>query len=275
MKTYSVQLSVAEIARYQQNGYLVPRYRLAQETLDQMRHSYDKLLANNPDISSDFMLGPHLEQPGAQGVRGSRQWLEFATQPEILDIAEQLIGEDLILWGTTIFGKPAHIGKATPWHQDGDYYPIRPLETLTVWIALDDASRDNGCMHFIPGSHKSRMTFSHHWQDGDGLTINQVCDAQHFDESTAHDLVLEAGQMSFHDVYMIHGSRANSSGRRRAAFVIRMMPGGCHYDHALGKQMARPHQVHDYGKRPLFLVRGRDLTGINDFTIGHAQVKEN
>ena len=266
----TIRLSAQDKDRFRQDGFLIPRYRLPEPTLERMREAYAKLLQGNPDIASDFMLGPHLEQPGAQGVRGSRQWLEFATQPDILDIAEQLIGEDLILWGTTIFGKPARDGKATPWHQDGDYYPIRPLETLTVWIALDDADRDNGCMRFIPGSHETRTTFSHHWEEDDSLTINQVCDAHQFDESRAYDLVLEAGQMSFHDVYMIHGSRANTSGRRRAAFVIRIMPGHCHYDHALGEKMGEPHQAHDYGRRPLFLVRGRDRTGINNFTIGHA-----
>ena len=269
MRHAATQISAKEKAHYRENGYLIPRYRLPQDMVDRMRKAYDQLLADNPDIPSDFMLGPHLERPGAQGVRGSRQWLEFATQPEILDIAAQLVGEDLILWGTTIFGKPARIGKATPWHQDGEYYPIRPLETISVWIALDDATKENGCMRFIPGSHKARKTYSHHWEEDDTLTINQVCDAEHFDETTAHDLILEAGQMSFHDVYMIHGSCANTTGARRVAFVVRIMPGNCYYDHALGEKMAQPHQAHDYGKRPLFLVRGRDRTGRNDFTIGH------
>ena len=266
----TIQLYPQDNTRFKEDGFVIPDYRLPDPTLKRMREAYDKLIQANLDIASDFMLGPHLERPGAQGVQGSREWLEFATQPDILDIAEQLIGEDIILWGTTIFGKPARIGKATPWHQDGDYYPIRPLETLTVWIALDDADQDNGCMRFIPGSHRARTTFSHHWEEDDSLTINQVCDPHHFDESRAYDLVLQAGQMSFHDVYMIHGSRANVSGRRRAAFVIRLMPGHCHYDHALGEKMAQPHQAHDYGRRPLYLVRGQDRTGINNFTIGHA-----
>ena len=264
-----VRLSAAQKARYRENGYLIPDYRLPDATLREMRAAYDRLLAANPEFSSDFMLGPHLQNPGAQGIRGNREWLEFATQPEILDIAAQLIGDDLILWGTTIFGKPARVGKATPWHQDGDYYPIRPLETLSVWIALDDATRENGCMRFIPGSHRSRNIFGHHWEENDALTINLVCNAECFDESTAHDLILEAGQMSFHDVYMIHGSHANTTDQRRAAFVIRMMPGSSHYDHDLGQSMTQPHQSHDYGRRPLFLVRGEDRTGRNDFTIGH------
>lgn len=263
------RLSADEVARYHEQGYVVPRYRLPDAVLAKMRAAYDRLLADNADIASDIMLGPHLEKPGAQGVQGSRAWLDFASRPEILDMVNQLIGPDVILWGTTIFGKPAGVGKETPWHQDGDYYPIRPLETLTIWMALDDATTENGCMRFIPGSHSARKIFSHHWEENHDLTINQVCDAEHFDESSAHDLVLEAGQISFHDVYMIHGSRANSTGRRRAAFVVRLMPGSSHYDHALGSKLAEPHQAHDYGQRPLFLLRGQDRTGKNDFKIGH------
>ncbi len=269
MPPQSAHLMAEEIARYHEDGYVVPRYRLPDDVLAQMRAAYDELLAANPEVASDIMLGPHMERPGAQGVKGSTAWLGFATRSEILDMVEQLIGEDIILWGTTIFGKPAKGGLETPWHQDGDYYPIRPLETLSIWMAIDDATPENGCMGFIPGSHKARKTFSHHWEDKDGLTINQACDAEHFDEASAADLILEAGQISFHDVYMIHGSRANTSGKRRAAFVVRLLPGHCHYDHELGVKLAQPHQAHDYGNRPLFLLRGRDRTGKNDFTIGH------
>ncbi len=264
-----VRLTDEEIARYHEDGFVVPRYRLPDEVLAHMRAAYDRLLTDNPAIASDFMLGPHLEKPGTQGVRGSPVWFDIATRPEILDMVTQLIGGDLILWGTTIFGKPARGGKETPWHQDGDYYPIRPLETLSVWVAIDDATPANGCMRFIPGSHKTRQTYSHHWEENDGLTINQVCDAEQFDEARARDLVLEAGQISFHDVYMIHGSHANRSERRRAAFVVRIMPGQSHYDHQLGVRLAAPQQAHDYGNRPLFLLRGRDRSGLNDFTIGH------
>jgi hypothetical protein len=262
-------LSPDELERFKSKGYVVPDYRLPEEVLDQMREAYARLLHDNPSINADFMLGPHLDNPGTQGVKGSRQWLEFATHPDLMQMAADLIGDDIILWGTTIFGKPAHSGKETPWHQDGDYYPIRPLETLTIWIALDDVTEDNGPMRFIPGSHQQHKIFSHHWEESDDLTINLVCDSEHFDESTAENLILEAGQVSYHDVYMIHGSLANKTDQRRAAFVVRLMPATCHYDHALGEEIGRKHAAHDYGKRPLFLVRGRDVNGNNDLGIGH------
>lgn len=267
--TYSVTLSEEEIQRYRDKGYVVPDYRLPNSVLVRMREAYDQLLARNTDINSDFMLGPHLNVPGTQGVKGSSEWLDFATQAELMDIAAQLIGDDIILWGTTIFGKPAKDGKETPWHQDGDYYPIRPLETLTIWIALDDVTPDNGPMSFIPGSHKSRRLYSHHWEENPDLTINLACDEEHFDVNTAEDLIIKAGQMSFHDVYMIHGSKANRTRERRAAFVVRLMPASSHYDHALGEEIGRKHAAHDYGKRPLFLVRGKDACGKNNFSIGH------
>ena len=75
----TARLTAEEIARYHEDGYVVPRrYRLPDEVLARLRAAYDELLAANPDISSDFMLGPHLEKPGTQGVKGSRTWLDFA-----------------------------------------------------------------------------------------------------------------------------------------------------------------------------------------------------
>ncbi|MCP4392496.1 MAG: phytanoyl-CoA dioxygenase family protein [Gammaproteobacteria bacterium] len=111
------------------------QYRVADRTLARINQLYQKLLDDNRDnaeFSADFILGPHLDATGTYGIKGDPEWLEFARIPEILDMVEQLIGPDFILWGVTIFGKPARVGKATPWHQDGDYYPIEPLETLTV-----------------------------------------------------------------------------------------------------------------------------------------------
>jgi len=263
-------LSEAEIDVYHEDGLVIPDYRVSDDMLARMRGAYDRLLADNPDITSDIMLGPHLERSGAQGVQGSREWLEFATEPDILGMVSQVAGEDLVLWGTTIFGKPAGCGKATPWHQDGDYYPIEPLETCTVWMALDDATPENGCMRYLPGSHKERRLFPHHWEEDDGLSINQVIDEEFVDESQARDIVLKAGQISIHDVYLAHASRPNRSDNRRAGFVLRIMPATSYYNHGRGQEIGTQHAHQDYGNRALYLIRGEDRSGgRNDFTTGH------
>ena len=169
-----VKLSPEELETYNEKGWIVPKYTLPKDLIEEMRREYRVLLENNAHLESDIMLAPHQTNGGSQGVVGSKKWLEFATHPDLMAIASQLIGDDIILWGTTIFGKPAVSGKETPWHQDGDYYPIRPLETLTLWIPLDDVTPENGPMRFIPGSHKSNELFSHSRQEGNDKTINLV-----------------------------------------------------------------------------------------------------
>ncbi len=261
-------LSAEELARFREKGWIVPRWELPQALIAEMREEYRALLERNSHIESDIMMAPHQTDGGSMGVIGSEKWLAFATQPGLIEIARRLIGDDIILWGTTVFGKPAFGGKETPWHQDGEYYPIRPLEVLTVWIPLDDVTPENGPMRFIPGSHKARKLYSHSWIEGDDKTINLVCDAEHYDEATAEPLLLRAGQVSFHDVYMIHGSHANHTDRRRAAFIVRLMPATSFYDHALGAEIGKRHPAQGYGVRPLYLVSGTDRAG-NNFSIGH------
>ena len=266
-------LSEQEINAYYRDGLVIPsNYRVLEATLAHIDRLYQKLLVDNqgnPEFSPDFILGPHLDANGTYGVKGDPEWLEFAQIPEILETVEELIGPDFILWGMTIFGKPARIGKATPWHQDGDYYPIEPLETLTVWISLDGSTPEQGCMRFIPGSHRERKIYSHHFEHRDDYTLAQVIDDDQVDLNLARDIVLEPGQISLHDVYLVHGSDANLSDRRRMGLVLRIMPATSFYNHDSGKIKEEAGSPHGYSNRALFLLRGEDKTGRNDFSRGH------
>jgi hypothetical protein len=266
-------LSNNEIETYHRDGLVIPKdYRVSQEQLDELAALYaDLILQNqdNPDFTPDFILGPHLDADGAYGVKGNPAWLKFAQLPQILDMVEQLIGSDFVLWGMTIFGKPALIGKATPWHQDGDYYPIEPLETLTVWISLDGSTVEQGCMKYIPGSHKSHKIYSHHFEHRDDYTLAQVIDDDQVNLNQAKDIILEPGQISLHDVYLVHGSDANLSDRRRMGLVLRIMPASSFYNHFSGKIKEDAGSPHGYSNRALFLLRGKDTSTRNDFSRGH------
>lgn len=266
-------LSADEIARYRRDGHLVPDYTVPDALLAAMRGAFDRLLAANPGHASDSMVCPHLAHDGAQHLletplRGSDEWMDFARAPEILDMAAQLNGPDLILWGTTLFGKPARVGKETPWHQDSTYWPIDPPAACSVWIALDDATPENGCLRVAPGSHRARQTFGHRERTGGGTVLALEVDDDAFDPSAVRDVPLRAGQVSFHDIHLLHGSNANRSGRRRAGFVLRLMPATSRFDHALGAAWARQGRLRlDFGRRRLVPVCGVDRAG-NDFSIG-------
>ncbi len=266
-------LSQLEITRYKEDGLVIPAsYRVPDRILRSINSLYQKLLADNqrnPEFSADFVLGPHLDADGTYGVKGDPAWLEFARIPEILDMVEQLIGPDFILWGMTIFGKPARIGKATPWHQDGDYYPIEPLETCTVWISLDGSTAEQGCMRYIPGSHRDRKIYPHHFEHRDDYTLAQVIDTGQVDLELSRDILLQPGQISIHDVYLVHGSGANLSDRRRMGLVLRIMPATSFYNHNSGKTKEDAGSPHGYSRRALYLLRGEDRSKRNNFTLGH------
>lgn len=268
LRVYDPLLTTEDMTHYRDKGWVVPDWKLPGPLIKEMRAEYDALLARNSHLDSDILMAPHQTNGGSMGVIGSEKWLEFATHPGLVAVARQLIGEDIILWGTTIFGKPPHNGKETPWHQDGEYYPIKPLEVLTIWIPLDDVTQENGPMQFIPGSHRDKKLYRHSRIEGDDKTINLVCNADQFDEASAESLILKAGQVSFHDVYLIHGSRANRTDKRRAAFIVRLMPATSFYDHNLGSEIGKQHAAQGYGVRPLHLISGMDRAG-NNFEIGH------
>ena len=269
----SLVLRAEEVARYRDEGLVVPSYRVPDVMLARMRELLDRFLADNPDVPRDQMFTPHLRRGVAQGTVGDEEWMEFARLEAILDMVAQCIGPDFLLWGTTIFGKPAGSGKTIPWHRDGEFWPIRPLANTTVWLALDDSTLENGCLRYIPGSHKMGRTGRHVPTDQREVLLELALDASEFDEAEARDLTLEAGQMAIFDVYMVHGSNANRSGHRRAAFIMRFMPTTSHYDHAWGAELAERIRPSDIGRRPLFLMRGVDRSGLNDFEIGHAEAR--
>lgn len=262
------RLTQAEIEQYQRDGYVIPDFRIPDDMLAEMRKSLDALIAENPHLAADNMLCPHLLNAGVQGLKGDRVWLDFASYPEILDMVEQLIGPDFLLWGTTVFGKPAFSGKEVPWHQDGEYWPIKPLATCSAWVALDDTTPENGCLRVIPGSHKDKRLRKHHTDDGDHLALNQALDEAEYREEDAVDFVLKAGQVSFHDVYIVHGSKPNRSPNRRAGYVCRYMPTTSHFDHDYGAELQAKSGIVDFSGRRVILMRGKDACGKNDFSRG-------
>lgn len=197
-------------------------------------------------------------------------FLEFARDSSLLDLVEEVVGPDIICWGAHVICKPPGNGLQVPWHQDSGYWPIRPVATSTVWIALDSSTPENGCLRVIPGSHKSGVNYHHRIDGNPELAIEQVVDDERFDDSTATDVVLDAGQLSIHDAFLLHSSRANRSPARRAGLALRFMPATSLYDRSIKKGGGGVAIRQDMSRRPIYLVRGQDRAG-NDFETGRDQ----
>jgi ectoine hydroxylase-related dioxygenase (phytanoyl-CoA dioxygenase family) len=245
-----------QIAQYHDDGYVIPQqFSLTEDELADLRERHARLVAKHPEF---YNYCSHL-------LAFDLAFLNYARHPEILKMVGQVLGPDFALWNSSFFAKPAAGGKRTPWHQDGEYWPIRPLATCTVWIAIDDSTPENGCLRIIPGSHKDRRLRSHHTYEGNDVTLHQELNADEYDESKAVDMVLKAGQVSLHDVYILHGSEANHSAKPRRGMTLRYMPTTSLFDRDEAARMARDMGITDHSDRTLYLMGGRDLHGGNDF----------
>ena len=141
--------------------------------------------------------------------------------------ASQLLGGPVRFWHDQLFCKPAYHGGVVAWHQDYSYWTrTQPLAHLTCWIGLDHSTRENGCLQYIPGSHR--------WPDlpitglaGDMEAIYGVLDHEQrrqFDAAVAVEL--KEGEAAFHHPRLVHGSFANHSKHARRATVINVMRDG-------------------------------------------------
>lgn len=177
-------------------------------------------------------------------------WVRLVGDDRLLDIAEQFIGPNIGLFASHYISKPPLDGQAVLWHQDGSYWPLEPMEVVTLWLAVDDSLEENGCLRVIPGSHKMELQQLRPRKDIPNV-LNSEIDPAFVDESKAVDCVLQAGGVEVHHPNTIHGSKANFSARRRCGLTIRYIP-------TTTRIMAT-------NWPSAFLLRGKPVAGVNDY----------
>lgn len=252
-------LSEQQIAQYHEDGYIIPDFYLPEDTLAAIRADHSHLIQKYPQFA-DYCPSVLAYDLG---------FLNYARNDGILDMVAQILGSDFALWNSSFFAKPARTGRKTPWHQDGEYWPIRPIATCSVWIAVDESTPENGCLRVIRGSHKGKRLRRHETNKSPDLTLNQELLKSEYDESQAVDIVLKAGQISLHDVFLVHGSEANRSPKPRRGMTLRFMPTTSVFDRRLAVEMHSKIGTSDHSHRTLFLMRGSDRSGRNDFMMRH------
>jgi ectoine hydroxylase-related dioxygenase (phytanoyl-CoA dioxygenase family) len=151
--------------------------------------------------------------------------------PAVVVPASQLLGGAVRFWHDQLFCKPARHGGVVAWHQDYSYWTrTRPMQHLTCWIGLDDSTTANGCVHYVPGSHRWNL-LEITGLAGDMQAIRRVLDDEQWAAFSAPVPVeLKKGECTFHHPLMVHGSFENTTSSPRRAAVVNLVLDGTYSD---------------------------------------------
>jgi non-haem Fe2+, alpha-ketoglutarate-dependent halogenase len=208
-------LSAEAIRQFKDQGYYAPIRALTKDEADNLRGRLESFEAANSELRVGLRNKPHL----------LFTWLdELIRHPGVLDAVEQVIGPNILVWGSSFFIKEARNPSYVSWHQDSTYWGLEPPDIVTAWVALSDSTHENGAMRVIPGTHKLDQAPHHDTYAADNLLSRGQEIMVDVDESKAVELPLQAGEMSLHHVRLIHGSEPNPSATRRIGFAVRYVP---------------------------------------------------
>jgi non-haem Fe2+, alpha-ketoglutarate-dependent halogenase len=204
-------LAEDQVASFRRDGFLGPIDLLTTGEAAEVRRRIEEVEAKTKSqIQKDFKIKAHLPFP----------WLcDIISHPVLLDAVEDIIGPDILCWGSSFFQKEAHDPGFVSWHQDSTYYGIEPPDTLTAWVAISESSLESGCIRFIPGSHDQGL-YPHLELKAEDNLLTRGQTIEGIDEAAAVPVPLKAGQFSFHWEDTVHGSDPNNSGDRRIGLSI-------------------------------------------------------
>lgn len=233
------RLSDEQVAFYTENGYLSGVRILDETQVEALRselaewfepdhpgrelwYEYHTNESADPDRVLFHALGAWRIKPGFH---------DLLWNPAFAVPASQLLEGPVRFWHDQLFCKPAKHGGVVAWHQDYSYWTRTvPMAHLTCWIGLDDSTIDNGCVHYVPGSHRWPL-LPITGLAGDMEAIREVLDDVQW-EQFQHPVAVElkAGEATFHHPLMVHGSFANRTDRPRRATVINAFRDGTRSD---------------------------------------------
>lgn len=207
------RLTPVQVADFNELGFIRPVPIFSQEEIAGIRAYFDDLLAQVIAAGGDSysISSAHL--------RHGRVY-DILTDPRIVACVSDLLGDEVVGWGSHFFCKLPHDGRAVAWHQDASYWPLSPSKAVTVWLAIDNADCENACMRFIAGSHHvGHLTFRPSNPDEHNV-LNQTVENPEQYGPIVND-ILRAGEVSLHSDLLLHGSEANHSDRRRCGLTLR------------------------------------------------------
>jgi ectoine hydroxylase-related dioxygenase (phytanoyl-CoA dioxygenase family) len=148
---------------------------------------------------------------------------EIMRLPRILEAVRAILGDDLVVTGANLFIKEPATSAFVSWHQDLTYWGFDDASEVTAWVALTPATRENGCMRFIPGSHRREIVDHRDTFDESNMLSRGQEVSVDVNEEDGVDATLRPGEMSLHHGHLFHASHPNRSSDRRIGLVIRYM----------------------------------------------------
>lgn len=240
----SLRLTNDQVDEYRKEGFLIytdPVF--PQKKFDELKSHFEDLLAALPsDVRPESMDVPHFTDT---------KLFDWLLSDEVLDLVEPIIGTDIALFSSHFICKPKGDGKRVPWHEDSFYWRniIAPVEVVTVWLAIDPSTRQNGAMQVIPRTLDG--TSEHETVDSDKNLLPWEVKRKPVDGDKAVAIELEPNHASLHDGRLLHGSAPNTSDMRRCGYTMRYMPTTVKLSDAAE------------GMHNIYLARGRDRAGNN------------
>jgi len=230
----AIRLNEDQVEFYHEHGYVAGIRMLKPQQVETLRNELDHVLDPTYPGRSLFYEYNSNEStdPGTVLFHALGAWRvvpafhDILWNPKFLEPASQLLNAPVRFWHDQIFFKPAHHGGVVAWHQDYSYWTrTTPMAHLSCWIGLDDSTIANGCVHYVPGSHRWNL-----------LPITGLANDMHSIQSVLSDeqksrfkpvpIELNAGEASFHHPLMVHGSFENKTDRARRAMVINVFADG-------------------------------------------------
>jgi len=209
------RLSKSEISQYKDEGYIKNLPVFSNNGVKDLQKFFSELknrLPDNVDINKTNMWH-----------KASRKFYDVAHTPAILDYVEDLLGSDFYLWGGQFFYKPAFSKSIVPWHQDSQYWPLEPSNSVTVWLAVFDTDKENSAMKIVSGSHKAK-DYKHKINNDKNYILNQEVEKNQINKDKIIYMSLKAGEISLHSDALLHRSDANNSNRPRCGVTFRYSP---------------------------------------------------
>jgi ectoine hydroxylase-related dioxygenase (phytanoyl-CoA dioxygenase family) len=228
------RLNEEQLTFYHEHGYVTGIRLLDDEQVELLRNELAEVV--NPDHPGRDLFYEYNSNESTDATkvlfhalgawRVAPGFHDLLWNPAFLLPASQLLGGAVRFWHDQIFYKPAHHGGVVAWHQDYSYWTrTQPMAHLSCWIGLDDAMRDNGCVHYVPRSHRWGL-----------LPITGLADNMNAMQTVLTDeqkkqfkpvaIELRKGEASFHHPLLVHGSFENTTNRPRRATVINVFRDG-------------------------------------------------